>query len=478
MTEHSPKTAALMAYESGALSKQGRARVEQHLRGCVACQRELATIQAYEATVDVIRDDRGPDLDWSKMERALEREAQVQAKRHRRGWMVPAFGVALAAAAALALALPAGPSPTTVADAGPGSTYVIDRHPADVAPPAPSTVVAHEDAYAHAVITLVAGASEVRIGDAVRAASMGAALASGALIATSATGSLHARLEEGAAIALDPGTELRLGGSGDAAIALDRGRVSVRSARTVILAGQFRIEAEVASFFVDFDEPTGALTVDVREGDVHITGPSVDQRLTGPARFPADAAAIEAAAPVGATESYDAEPSLRVSHTDIVRWEIGDVGVVGSDQIAMRVGQGPLTVSAWDARGRLFRASVDVGAEGLDLSPDDLRPEAPRFHAGTLAREEITPVVHQHSAALQRCYEHQLRVTPELAVHVTARISVEMTGSVADDGVTFVGDEMPAAMSECMSNQIETWIFPAPHGGPVTVGLPFNFEHH
>jgi hypothetical protein len=468
-----------MAYESGALSPKGRARVDRHLRDCAVCQRELVTIQAYEATVDAIRDDRGPELDWSKMELTLEREAQLQAKKHRRGWMLPAVGVVLAAAAAVLLALPSGGPATTAIATAP--TYVVDRHPADAIPP--SAVVVHAPMYASAVVTLVAGTSEIHTGEAVASAGTGMPLAAGDVIATGENGSLHARLAPGLVVALEPRTELRLmsfddGGDEVPELALERGRLAthVHQARTVFLAGEYRIEAEVASFVIDFDAERRALTVDVREGDVHIVGPSLDTHVTGPARFPTDAAVLDAATPVGGVEGYDALPTVHVSRTGLQRWELGDVAVRGQDDIAMRVGRGPLTISGWDAHGRLFRASVTVGADGLDLSPDDLQPEAPRVRQGVLANEDIVPVVHQHQRDLQRCYEHELRATPTLPeVHLVARVAVEMTGSVADDGVTFSGDALPETMARCMSQNIETWIFPAPTGGPVTVSIPFGF---
>lgn len=478
---HAPKTAALMAYESGSLSKAGRARVDRHLRACTLCQRELATIQTYEATVDAIRDDRGPSLDWSKMELALEREAQLQAKKHRRGWLLPAAGVVFAAAAAALLAMQGGGSsaPTTLAAVD--HPRIVDREPSRL--PDPTTIEA-PPMYADAVVTLVAGSSEIRSGAAVASASTGVRLAEDDVITTTDTSSMHARLTPGLAVALEPGTEVRLAsldaGDGESlpqlGVAHGRLAASVHSARTVILAGEFRIEAEVASFAIDFDAERSALTVDVRDGEVHITGPSVDERLTGPGRFPTDAAALDAPEPVGASAEYDTLASVHVARPGIVRWQIGDVGAVGSDQMAMRAGAGPTTISGWDARGRLFRATVTVGADGLDLSPDELRPEAPRIRAGVLTREQIVPVVRQHQRDLQRCYEHELRGTTRLAIHVDARISVDMTGSVADEGVRFVGDDMPPSMTRCMTNQIQTWIFPAPDGGPVSLSLPFSFE--
>lgn len=471
-----------MAYESGALSQRGRARLERHLRECTICQRELAAIQTYEATVDAIREDRGPELDWSKMERVLEREAQAQAKKHRRGWMVPAMGVALAAAAALALVVRGGSVPAGAT--GPELARAHVPHVVDGAPAhATEEPEVAPETYATARVTLVAGASDIRSGERVAQAATGAALAADDEIETTDHGSLHARLTPGRGIVVEPSTRLRLarldsGASALPELVLARGTlgVRVREARTVILAGQFRIEADVASFVIDFDAERATLRADVREGEIRITGPELDTRITGPARFPADAEAIEGAEPVGmSAAAYETLPSVHVTHGDIVRWQLGDVAATGAGEMAMRVGEGPLAISGWDERGRLYRATVTVGPDGLDLTPDELRPEAPRIRAGVLSREEIVPVVHAHQAAVQRCYEHQLRSTPTLeAVHVVARISVEMTGSV--DTVRFDGDDVPDAMAQCMRNQIGTWIFPAPHGGPVTIDVPFGFE--
>jgi len=347
----------------------------------------------------------------------------------------------------------------------------------DAAPPA--SVIAPAPVLAHAVVTLVAGTSEIRGESGVVEAGEGVTLAQGDVLTTSEASSLHARLGAGLGIALEPSTELRIASlDGAPELALAHGRLAthIGDSRTIVLAGQFRIEAQVASFVIDFDAERAALTVDVREGEVHVTGPGVDERITGPGRFPSEAPALEAASPIGVDEPYDALPSVHASREGIVRWEIGDVGAVGADHIAMRVGVGPTTIRGWDARGRMFRATVTVGAEGLDLSPDDLEPEAPRIHQGVLAREDIVPVVHQHMRDLQRCYEHELRTTPTLSVHVVARVSVEMTGSVADEVVAYSGDAVPPAMARCMTNQIQTWIFPAPDGGAVTVPLPFAFD--
>jgi ferric-dicitrate binding protein FerR (iron transport regulator) len=455
-----------MAYESGALSSVGRARVERHLRTCTICQRELAVIQTYEATVDRIRDEKAPELDWSRMELALEREARAQAKKHQRGWAMPAIGVLLAAAAAIALVIAPGTTSTPVATAV-AHHWVVDSGP-------PSSVAIAPAPYEGSRVTLVAGPGASADGVPM---AIGASLDGSETLATAEASSMHARLEPGLAVALAPSTSLRLAtldGGPELTLAQGRVAVQVRGARTIILAGAYRVEVEVASFVLDLDGDV--LRLDVQSGGVRVTGPATDETLTGPARFPHDAAVLEASTPVGASESYDTQPMVHVARPGIVRWQLGDVSAAGAGEITMRVGAGPTTITGWDARGRAFRASVIVTADGLDLTPDELQAEAPRIRSGTLAAEEIRPVFHQHQGELQRCFEHQLRVTPTLQANVEVRVALDMAGSV--DSVSFGGDPIPPEMAQCMSDRIGAWIFPPPHGGPFAFSVPVPFTTH
>jgi hypothetical protein len=474
---HSPKTGALIAYESGALSQRGRARVEKHLRGCEACRRELAAIQMYDASVDVIRDARLPEVQWSKMELALEREARVQAKAqagaNRRGWIVPAIGICLAAAAVLAMMLwPDAPeTPTASHDPVPEAPAPERDVPT---PPVVDTTPTEVASLFGARVTLVAGAATT---------TEGASLAEGASIATEEGGAVHVVL----ASASDASVGLALGGSSSlrfasldtsgASVELESGRVSTRtrSTRTIVLAGDYRMEADVAWFVVDLS-PEGALRLDVREGDVHVTGPATDRVVTGPARFNTSGpeARLDGDDVVGMVVDYGDLPRLHVARPGIVRWQIGDAAVTGAGELAMRVGAGDVSISAWDARGRELHTVATVGPDGLDLSPDELRPEAPRIRVGTLPTAVIRQVVSSHQSSLERCYERALRAESDLEARVEMQITVDMTGEVS--AVHLGGDEIPAAMATCLSHDVEHWTFPAPDGGPMTFMLPMPFH--
>ncbi len=484
---HTPKTGALVAYESGALSQRGRRRVEKHLSGCETCRRELAAIQMYDESVDVIRDARLPRVDWSKMELALEREARAQiaakARTTRRAWLVPAAGIALAAAAVLAISLwPHAPEAPVAAE-----DHAV-RGDADGEPATPPTPERDESLGEMAMngqITLVAGAAHVTSDGAAASAAEGGSLGRGASLRTDQGGTVHAVLASPSpaggriGIALASASELRVVSldATEASLALGSGRVSVRtrSARTVVLAGEYRIEADVAWFTVDLS-PSGAVQIDVSEGDVRVTGPSTDRSLLGPAQFSAPdgaAASLTTTDPVGMADGYGALPRLHVARPEIVRWQIGDVDVLGAGELAMRVGTGEISITGWDSHEREFHAMASVGPGGLDLSPSDLRPEAPRVRVGTLPTAVIQGVVSSHHASLQRCYERALRQQSDLAVHVEMQITVDMTGEVSR--VRLSGDEVPAMMSSCLTRDVESWTFPAPDGGPMTFVLPNTF---
>ena len=76
MTTHVPKTAALMAYESGALSPAGRARLERHLRACPLCQRELA---AYKVPKTIVFADDLPLTTYGKVDKKRLRQQLADA---------------------------------------------------------------------------------------------------------------------------------------------------------------------------------------------------------------------------------------------------------------------------------------------------------------------------------------------------------------------------------------------------------------
>ena len=52
---HRPKTAALIAYDAGALSRAGSARIERHLSTCQVCRAELAAARLWTTESTRIR---------------------------------------------------------------------------------------------------------------------------------------------------------------------------------------------------------------------------------------------------------------------------------------------------------------------------------------------------------------------------------------------------------------------------------------
>jgi hypothetical protein len=114
-----------------------------------------------------------------------------------------------------------------------------------------------------------------------------------------------------------------------------------------------------------------------------------------------------------------------------------------------------------------------VGPDGLDLAPDELRPQAPRVRSGTLPASVIREVVTSHQSSLERCYERALRAQPDIEARVELQIAVDMTGEVSS--VRLGGDAIPEGMATCLSHEVERWTFPSPEGGPMTFMLPVPF---
>ncbi|HJL26652.1 MAG TPA: hypothetical protein RMH80_30820, partial [Polyangiaceae bacterium LLY-WYZ-15_(1-7)] len=95
-----PKWKALVAYHEGALSPEGRRRVEALLARSPLDREALAKIRALDAASDELGEaEAAPVVDFEKMKSRLAREARRQTRPASRPWLL---GAVVAAAAALA----------------------------------------------------------------------------------------------------------------------------------------------------------------------------------------------------------------------------------------------------------------------------------------------------------------------------------------------------------------------------------------
>nr|MDQ3034021.1 TonB family protein [Myxococcota bacterium] len=327
---------------------------------------------------------------------------------------------------------------------------------------------------------------------------VGDELREGATAKAAAGSELHLRIASATGVALRGDSEARLVRmrAGDVGIALERGRIVSTvgqsfggqslggESRFVVMASEHRFEGHATRYEIELDTPPAAGTASVvrlwvGEGVVRVHRP--DGRtdvVRAPGSWSSDGAAAELGGEVGRAHGIGddtaAWPVLRVSHPDVVRWEVGDVAVGGPGELGMRVGAGQLAITGFDASGRAFRTVADVGGDGLTIDASGLVPEAPRVRAdGYLPSQDIEEVMRRGLPRLRQCYELGLRARPDLEGTVVLRILVALDGSVSRARV--VGGDVPDELQQCVRNYAERWTFPPPRGGTVTFDVPLSF---
>lgn len=485
---HSPKIAALTAWREGLLSFKGRSRLEAHLAKCEVCREAQAAMEVFDRISGDIRATKTPELDW---ERVTEHLDQAITANHvivptnsknpprRRGWLL-AFAAATAAAAAILLRISV--------DTGSTSTELA-RAPS--ARPSRARIVRDPqimDETPHWVARVMLSAGDVKIREdgIEHDADIDDELREATAIRTESDSELHLRLAERTGVALFEQSSARFAAlrSENVILALEQGRVSSvvdgevfrGSSRFLVMASEHRFEGRATHFEVELraDE----LTLLVSRGEVTVHRP--DGRVevvVAPGHWSTAISGQEGAArafraPYGLGD--DPQAVLRAEHPDIVRWEIGDFAFEGRGGLAMRVGLGVLSITGFDAEGRAFRRTADIGGDGLHLDTLGLAPDAPRVRAnGFLPEREIREVVERGQLRLRQCYEQGLRERPDLEGRMRVQITVGLDGSVMRYQVT--DGDVPEGMQACVRNYVERWSFPPPRGGTVTFEAPLTF---
>ncbi|UJR80965.1 AgmX/PglI C-terminal domain-containing protein [Sandaracinus amylolyticus] len=489
--EHSPKIGALLALQERRLSAAGRARIERHLAGCDVCRQALAAMALYDRIADEARDEAPPELDWSRMELALEREAKKvaetlrakkrdQATKSRRPWI--SLGVAALAAAGVLAYVATRPAPQ-IARPTPPPAPVIE---APAPEPEPPEVVA-EAAPLAATVTLVAGrgAQVIAPDGTARAAAVDDLLADATTLRTDDASEVHVRLAEDTGVIAYPASEALLTKlrERDVEIDLRAGTLAASTggplfqgeSRFVVIASEHRFALRVTRAEVVLDEG-GVVRLAVAEGEVEVQRPDGRVEIVrAPARWSsAEAGEVpRVREPHGIADADAGTGVLRVRHPGLVRWQIGDVEAEGAGELAMRVRPGELNIGGFDQTGRAFRTVIVVGEDGVALDAADLQPQAPRVREGTLPEADIREVVQGGLPRLRQCYELGMRERPDLEGRLTVRITVGLDGSVSRAEV--VGGDVPEGLQQCVRNYAERWTFPPPSGGFVRFDVPLAF---
>ena len=145
------------------------------------------------------------------------------------------------------------------------------------------------------------------------------------------------------------------------------------------------------------------------------------------------------------------------------RTVLGSGGVVGGEG-----GLGDLTALLGDPGG----LSVSAGESGGGLIGVGKASIAGGGGAGASAGE-IQSVIDANAAAVNSCYQKELKKSPDLKGKLSVQIKVNQAGRVA--GVNVTQNTVGTAVSSCVVNKIRGWSFPRGKKGVITINQTFVF---
>ncbi|MBO6938711.1 MAG: AgmX/PglI C-terminal domain-containing protein [Deltaproteobacteria bacterium] len=468
---HTPKWRALIALDADALSPEGEARLCRHLEDCEVCARALAEIQAFEAVTEEVRDSQ-VDVDWSRMDLALRREARALARapepRERPMWLAPAIGLVLAAVVLLALLWNVDDAPVAELDEVPPPAPVVEETP-------PAPVVETIDGRVVALAgTPTRNGALLALGDAIH---------EGDTLEVVAEHAVHTAFGPNTAVALIGAARLTASTlhPDEIALELESGEVSSvveRGQAFTIVAAPYEVHALGTRFRVAKSED-GVVTVTLEEGSVEVTRDGVRvARLDAPARWsshPDLRAASEA--DVLTPSLGDRTLALELpSSQRFMRWTIDGDALPGGVAGRLLLSAGEHEVVGFDLEGEPHTTTLTLVDEGASLDERTLRPIRTGPVVGYLEPAQIQATVAPTIRRLRACYERDLRRTdPNLSGNITLRVRVARDGTVRRAVLRGEAD-VPPTLRSCLIRHASAWVFPEPDGGPVTFDLPLQLS--
>lgn len=92
---------------------------------------------------------------------------------------------------------------------------------------------------------------------------------------------------------------------------------------------------------------------------------------------------------------------------------------------------------------------------------------------GGASAADIQSVIDQNAAAINSCYQKELKKQPDLKGKLSVQIKINPAGRVA--GVTVTQNTVNASVAQCVQNKIRGWSFPRGKKGMITVSQTFVF---
>lgn len=143
--------------------------------------------------------------------------------------------------------------------------------------------------------------------------------------------------------------------------------------------------------------------------------------------------------------------------------QLGAGGVVGGEG-----GIGDLTSLLGDPGG----LSVTAGAAGGGLIGVG-KASVSGAGAGAVSAGDIQAVFVGNAAAINACYQKELKKSPDLKGKLSVAVKINPAGRVS--GVTVTTNTVGAGVANCITSRIRGWSFPRGKRGTVTVNQTFVF---
>jgi hypothetical protein len=154
----------------------------------------------------------------------------------------------------------------------------------------------------------------------------------------------------------------------------------------------------------------------------------------------------------------------------------GGVGVATADAVAGGPkGGGTGTAAGIGDLGTSGAGNVDLGKKGDAQVRGRVADAAPDVDSTDVDREALARYVKLRKAAIQNCYEKELKRNPTLKGKVVVRFSIGTSGRVSEIDIeeNTLGND---AVSSCIKTVIRSWIFPFKPPSEVPVAYPFVFS--
>lgn len=154
----------------------------------------------------------------------------------------------------------------------------------------------------------------------------------------------------------------------------------------------------------------------------------------------------------------------------------GGVGVATADSLAAGPkGGGAGTATGIGDLGTSGAGNVNLGEKGNTVIRGRVADAAPDVESKDVDREALARYVRSRKAAIQGCYEKELKRNPSLKGKVVVRFTITKMGRASEIGIE--EDTMNnEAVGSCIKSIIRGWVFPFKPEDDVPVAYPFVFS--